>query len=352
VHIYIDESGPFVPTTEPRVSCVAALAIPSAKRDGLFRDFDRLKKEISGSKEELKGSTLTERQTRRVARLLGACDATLELVLIDMGRQRDEETSASKFEQASGITEHLTRDHYKMQVEELLYCQQAMRSVSNQLYVQMRLTIGIVRRGFEIFTNYYAQREPAELGSFEWIVDAKQADRLTPSEALWSTLLLPMMNLTRVAHFGWADYSHMDRFRTSISIQEAPALDGYDLHGVIGEGLSFRDSRDEPGLQLADIAANAVTRAMNWRLASEGWLDFGRLIVARREQTIELAALDDTAGPIIKPSSIAYQPVFGPRLLALQSMAKPMLKIPDGYTEDSAAIIANRNRQPRLRADW
>jgi hypothetical protein len=109
--------------------------------------------------------------------------------------------------------------------------------------------------------------------------------------------------------------------------------------------------KDEPmsgaatGMQLADIAANAVTRAMNWRLESEGWLDFGRLIVAKREETIELAALDDTAGPIIKPSSISYQPVLGPRLPALQSMAKPMLKIPDGYTEDSAAIVANRNRQ-------
>jgi hypothetical protein len=328
MHIYVDESGSFVCTPYSRVCAIAALAVPSTSRDRLFAEFAQFRREVGGADEELKGSTLTERQIARVVAILLSHDAVLDVCAIDMGMERDALTTSFKHEQADALFEHITPQHKATLVSELRQLHEEMIALPNQLFLQMMLTIKLLHRGLETFINYYAQRQPEELAEFSWRVDAKAAD-LTAAERLWRTLILPMMHEDSFGLFGWADYTHMERY--SVRVPPAhpggPARLGWDLRAIVRENLHFVDSRAEIGLQLVDIATNALTRALNGRLEELGWRSLGRLLVARREGTINLISMNDDAS---SPAA-DYRPPFGPRFLRIQSSARPMLLIPPGY---------------------
>lgn len=48
------------------------------------------------------------------------------------------------------------------------------------------------------------------------------------------------------------------------------------------EGRSFPDSKDDPGLQLADIVASTVTKTLNGKLPATVWRLLGRLLLQRQ----------------------------------------------------------------------
>jgi len=329
MHVYIDESGNFISTPHSRISCVAALAIPSARKDALFAAFVRRRQQFSAGVDELKGSTLTEKQVAGVISLLLAHGALLEVCAIDMGIQADAMTEGFKVKQADKILEHVTPNHQPSVVAELNALRTQMLALPNQLFLQVILTVGLTRRSLETFINYHAQRTPNELAEFFWTIDAK-ASSLTPSEKLWSNLVLPMLHEGDLGMFGWADYSHMDQYVMELphAIAGRAASQGFDLRAIVKRNLRFSDSREETGLQLVDIAANAFTRALNGRLAPEGWRQLGKLFVRRAEQTIHLVSLPSSA--MKSPGS--YRPPFAAAFRAMEKCAVPMLKIPKGYS--------------------
>jgi hypothetical protein len=57
VHIYIDESGSFITPATPKqkVSCVAALVVPSSKNDELLRDFAQIRPQWGGRNRRSEG---------------------------------------------------------------------------------------------------------------------------------------------------------------------------------------------------------------------------------------------------------------------------------------------------------
>jgi hypothetical protein len=328
MHVYIDESGNFISTPHSRVSCVAALAIPSARKDALFAAFARRRQQFSAGVDELKGSTLTEKQIAGVISLLLVHGALLEVCAIDMGIQAEAMTEGFKVKQADKILEHVTPKHHPSVVAELEALRTQMLALPNQLFLQVILTVGLTRRSLETFINYHAQRTPNELADFFWTIDAK-ASSLTPSEKLWSSLVLPMLHEGDLGMFGWADYSHMDRYVMEVPhvIAGRPASQGFDLRAIVKRNMRFADSRQEVGLQLVDIVANAFTRALNGRLAEEGWRQLGKLFVRRAEQTIHLVSLPSSA----MHSAGAYHPPFAGTFRAMEKCAVPMLQIPKGY---------------------
>jgi hypothetical protein len=111
MHVYIDESGNFISTPQSRVSCVAALAIPSERKDALFAAFAQRRQQFSAGVDELKGSALTEKQVAGVISLLLAHGALLEVCAIDMGIQSDAMTEGFKAKQADEILAHVTPKH-------------------------------------------------------------------------------------------------------------------------------------------------------------------------------------------------------------------------------------------------
>ncbi len=183
----------------------------------------------------------------------------LEVVTVDMLRQRSGITESFKRHQAEGLLEHVTREHQASLVHELVAFRERMLTMPNQLFVQMILTVALVKRSFETFANYFAQRSPEELGGFTWTVDAK-GDAPTTAERLWSSLILPMMHMEIFQQFGWADYSHLERFSVELPPHTAggPKQTGYDLEAILRDQLAFKNSKEDRPLRVSQDAVGPM----------------------------------------------------------------------------------------------
>ena len=210
-----------------------------------------------------------------------------------------------KERQAANLVANLTADHHPSIVAQLQALAAAIRRMPNQLFLQAFLMIELVLKVLEDSTLYYVQRYLAELGSIAWIIDQKNRT-ITEMEDTWSTLVLPMSE----SHFARkpllslieADYSHFDaRYRIDAKdtetmrhvqwmaevygIPERERPPGLNATLLLSEQKQFADSTSSLGLQLADMLATILRRALNDRLQSPGWENFGRLLIADRSFT-------------------------------------------------------------------
>lgn len=315
MRIFIDEAGNFVVPTNGHslFSLVLGLAIPSSIENDLFQAFLRLRDTWPKKAVEIKGSELDESQTAQVIELVSSYDVFVKFFAIDMATHGDDIVGAFRARQADGITAHLTPEHDPRIVAQLQGLADAIRRMPNQLFLQAFLTIELVLKVIEESTLYYVQRLPKELGSIAWIIDRK--DRaITEMESTWSTLILPMSE----SHFArkplatlkGADYSHFNtRYgidphneemrrhlgwtRGAYGIRDADQPPGLNAGLILSEQREFKDSVGSLGLQLADMLATTLRRALNDRLRYPGWRNFGRLLIADRSTPfLQLGPLD------------------------------------------------------------
>ena len=100
----------------------------------------------------------------------------------------------------------------------------------------------------------------------------------------------------------------------------APGRRGPMLNRILRENIAFPDSRDEPGLQLADAVASAITKAMNGKLPAPVWRLLGPLLLQRSEREPVVRPVIFGTGPAVRASDY-HQYV----LRALTNRCKPML---------------------------
>lgn len=300
------------------VSCVCALTVPASRERALFYDFLRLRDSWPHQDIDLKGRSLDEKQTADVLKLLDSYDVVAEIVGIDMAMHTEMDLLSFKSRQADCITQHLGPEHNADLVQGLRNLQNTWREMSNQLFVQSILqsilTIMLIEEVVQTSTCYFASRLPEELGAFRWRIDAKDK-KITEAERIWNLLMLPIIVTASLSHpflqVEGLDYSHFTRFQVTESTA-APDMrrhvqwlhplsnaddtfGGVDIGLIMKEDLTFRNSKDELGLQLADIVASAFTRAFNRTLREEGWRDLGRLLICKTAGAVRLVQL--RAGP-------------------------------------------------------
>jgi hypothetical protein len=149
---------------------------------------------------------------------------------------------------------------------------------------------------------YYSQRQPKALGSFQWVIDAKDRDRITDWESWWSFVVMPAIQSKSfrnpIGQLVDADYSHFERFETEIPEYLHPHLknpkerSGLDARKILTEQFRF-SSNVEPGLEMVDILTNATRRALTGRLRHEGWKNIPRLMIHRDRHYINLISLQE-----------------------------------------------------------
>jgi len=302
MRIYIDEAGAFVaqPAGQSLYSLVLAVVVPSSIETKLFGEFSGLLASWPHQGTEIKGSKLNESQAAQLVDLVSRYDVVAQFLAVDMELHGDKVVDDRKARQADAVTADLTPEHHPPIAAQIRGLADAMRRMPNQLFMQASLMIELVLRVIEESTLYYVQRLPEELGSIEWIIDRKDR-KITEMEDTWSTLILPMSE----SHFvkkplvclRGADYSHFDaRYgiraddeemnRRIEWTREAYGIQGTD-HGpglnaglLLSEQRHFSDSAGSLGLQLADMLAAILRRALNNRLQPEGWSCIGRLFIA------------------------------------------------------------------------
>jgi hypothetical protein len=308
MRIYIDEAGLFVPPNPPRslFSLVLALIIPTAIENDLFYEFLRLRDTWPNQNIEIKGSSLDESQAAQVVSLVLRYDTLVQFIALDANTHPDPVVEDFKNRQADGVTANITREHHPGPIPHLHQLGESVRAMPNQLFLQAFATWELIIRTIREGTLYFVQRQPQELGDIGWVIDRKDRT-ITEMEETWSTLILPLSEsafarepLTCIDE---EDYSHFNarygfteamadpemlrhsKWLSSVYGKPLETKDwvGTDARRLLTEQRTFQDSRDSLGLQLSDILAAILRRALNDRLQFTGWKDFGGLLVRHQE---------------------------------------------------------------------
>jgi hypothetical protein len=305
MRIYIDEAGNFVVPQNhlSSFSLVLALVIPSTSEAELFYEFLRLRDSWPEQKIEIKGSSLDEHQAAQVINLVTRFDVIAEFIAVDMGTQMAAVINELKNKQADAVTKHLTHEHLPEMVDELKNMSLKIRRMSDQLFVQAFLTIELILRVIQVATLYYVQRLPIELGDITWFIDRKQRT-VTEMEEVWSSLISPVSEHHYAKNpfitLRGFDYSYFhNRYQVQQSDATQSHLEWMDTTYGHGEGLdrdqvddakrilteqqSFVDSLDFLGVQLADLLATILRRALNGHLQQAGWEQFGKVLVKNQK---------------------------------------------------------------------
>jgi hypothetical protein len=304
MRIYIDEAGPFVPPNPPRslFSLVLALIIPTAIEKDLFYEFLCLRDTWPNQNVEIKGSSLDESQAAQVISLLLRYDTLVQFIALDANAHPDPVVEDFKNRQADAVTANITREHHPGPIPHLHQLGEAVRAMPNQLFLQAFATWELIIKAIREGMLYFVQRQPQELGDIGWVIDRKDRT-ITQVEDTWSTLILPLIENAfarePVIRIMGEDYSYFDsrygfteatadpemlrhsRWLSSVYGKPTRVNDsvGVDLNLLLTEQRTFQDSRDSLGLQLSDMLAAILRRALNDRLQFPGWKDFGGLLV-------------------------------------------------------------------------
>ena len=298
MHIFIDESGAFIPPPagRPKVSAVIAMVVPSELREELCRRFGELRDSWGRGDDEVKGSAATASEVSQVIDLLRGYDTVFaEGCIIDTGKHTAEEVRALRESQADMVEAAVTPQHHPTLRDEVAALAERIRRLPEQLLLQMFPMILTIERVIRSAVIFYALRMPRELGEFHWVVDAKD-QKVTDFEDLWTTLMTPFLHSiflrTPVDLIETGDYSHYGRFNADVESLPSqlntmlkPEGDPTptDLKLVMRESFEFHSSRHDNCLQIVDILASALTRALNESLGYDGWGDLGRLFIRRRD---------------------------------------------------------------------
>lgn len=331
--IFIDESGTF---SNPQgkanvISCIGSLSVPETCIDRLFSKFQELKRSW-GVEGEIKGSQLTEEQADQLVGLCIGFDITLKIVATDLGLMTDSDIRNHKLGQAEKLRVSDNEVHPNM-VPVWNGLANRIAALSDQLYAQSFFMTLLLDKVFRETTLYYCQRDAQCLGSFVWMIDAKDKN-LTEYEKLWSTVCMPFLQtmsveepLVQIREGDYSAFSKFERERERPPEYLAAHLNSekrdrpfyfIDIKQLLAS-LTFSDSKKEIGLQLVDLLTTIVRRSLSLTLKIQGWENIGKLMiqVKKGENVVLFAALGGGSekattpyGKIITHYNQTARPVF------------------------------------------
>lgn len=295
MHIFIDESGSFtVPrgAPAPSLSCVGAVMLPSDDVEEITAEFLHLSEPWSPPGQEVKGRALGEVEIDAFLAFLARRRCLVHAVAIDLGLHDPTDAAGHREAQADRMTANLTEEHHPSLRGEVAGLANEIRALSDPNYVQFvaytQLIDGVMRAAM----MYVAQRRPSDLGTFDWTLDAK-SQPISRMETLWRAVVLPFLQSKSLRDplpsLDWCDYSALEPFlhdlddETGYVVGPAPRVQDrtsrpLNLRKVLDQ-LRFSSSADVVGLQMADIAVNAVRRTLSGNLGPAGWRKLGNVLV-------------------------------------------------------------------------
>ena len=299
MHIFIDESGVFVPSpTRLGISLVGALVIPESRIANVVRKYKVIRARLPKERGEVKGRLLAEAEVSEIVDLLRRNECLLEVVGIDLNMHSDADIQAHKLDLARAMMTGVTPAHHPNVHNWVHGLADRIKALPNQLYVQSTVMIELARHTIEHAVNYYAQRRPQEMAAFHWVIDGKDKLRTTEAERLWTDIVMPLLMAKSVEEptgfFEGGDYRHFKRFDSEspdwLPTPKGAANTTTDIKLLMMEHFRY-SSECEPGLELVDIVVSATRRALVGSLKIAGWKDLPTLMIHRRQHYIHLVSL-------------------------------------------------------------
>ncbi len=305
MNIYIDEAGIFVKPEQNKcaVSTVGALILPENKTTIIFSKFEALKNKWGYKGKEIKGSELNESQVNSVIKMLEKYNIMFEVVAIDMNIQNNDRITAHKLDRAQKMISCITDEFSKILINNLHKIKEEIESLPNQLYVQVSITIELLIQVFQKTMLNYSLRKPKELEFFKWIVDAKDLN-ITTSEKIWKTLILPLTQSRSLDKpllmIKEGDYKYFFKNRKSGDIPnylnnhigDKDPNDFFEINSVFSD-IKFENSKNNTGVQIADILTTSIRRSMNGKLGKSCWKNFCDIIIMGENQSIKLINMSE-----------------------------------------------------------
>jgi hypothetical protein len=271
VAIFIDESGQF--TSSTRFSAIAALTLPHNRLRRTRHKLQFLTESWPKIDGELKGRQLSTRHIEALVDVLFRQHAILHCIVTSVGADDDVELKAHKDQQCEMMTRNLTSEHHPELVAQVRALRQTLENMPIQLYTQFVSQTHLLCAVIEDVPIYYSQRQPRELGLFEWFVDAKDKN-VTAQENWWRTTLGPMIqSRSRRQPFGRVDddsafnYTYFDKAYDlevdAPSPSGARRAIGTDIGKLVTKRLSFINSKSDILIQAADVLVRSTRRVLS-----------------------------------------------------------------------------------------
>jgi uncharacterized protein DUF3800 len=300
MRIFIDEAGRFI--SGDGISLACALTIPHRSVGPCQREMLALSSDWPRQDGELKSAGLEPKHLSTLVDLLYRHDSLLHVVATDAAKD-PASVARHQAEQASGITKHLTNQHLQSLIDDVWALRRSLEKMPAQLYIQCVTMLDLIWIVAEEASLYFAQRRPRELAKFQWTVDAKDPLRITSQENWWRNVIGPMGEArSRRKPFAFVDdksfnYEYFDR---SFSMKKdmwhpdgsRTLVDGFNIKKLITDNVSFVDSRSELFIQVTDVLAGFMRRALQGQNAEPEVLrTLGRLTIPKRKQSVRLISL-------------------------------------------------------------
>lgn len=309
MNVFIDESGSFVSAAKPDSWCVVvAVAAPEPAR----KQFEAALAQIRSGRttREVKLHELTEEQYSRFVNALVASGAVLFAVATDSSLNQQPVVRAHQRSQVESIRANIPRMQYETGRYGLSALADQLESLPEQLYVQLVCQVRLLHTVTSRSISYFAQLQPSTLREIRWRIDQKNSvkptfektfERLAPALLQTCSFGDPML---MVRGF---DYSHMKQYEFAEGeyptyLQEdygLPPVDGFNLQKLIRRNLKFEDSKNNDGVQVADLLATGLRRCLRGRYPVESEVVRGlaqlTLQNERGRLPIELISFGDSA---------------------------------------------------------
>lgn len=315
LNIFVDESGTFRTSPHPDSWCtVVAYVSPEIDRAPLERLVGQLRIDCAGGKEAKLNDVSEDRYARflsDLSRLHGIAFA----VAIDAHLHTDAALQTHRDGQAGKVLENIDMMLYPQGRQAVQDLSDAIRCLPVQLYTQLVCQVELLHKVITRAITYFAQRYPATLSSLRWRVDRKDTIPTAYENAF--RIILPGLLQTKSARdpmlmLKGANYEFFKRFEFASGevprfLKEDYGLDyGDDVADVgkmVRDDFQLVDSNDVAGVQVADLLASGLRRAMRCnfddpaRIAS--LLGANMLQEAHRAQPVRLIALGNGNEPIV-----------------------------------------------------
>ena len=290
--ILVDESGTFARSAKRHsLSVVAALVVPEGVWPRILSKYSRLRRSLPKSAAgEVKGSLLSEAQFEAVASVLRRSGVLAFAVVVDSSVYTEDDFLAHRQGFADSLIRGLPPDANPILIENVHAHAASVLAMNEQLYTQAQTMLRLAKSVVAFSIPYYSLRQPKALGAFDWTIDAKDLV-ITDWETLWRSLAAPLLQTFSINDpLGLpegGDFRYLSRFFMETPDYLEPHFPehvtsrrGINLTKIFFDSFRF-SSETEPGLELADLLANGIRRALVGHLQPSGWEQFAAMMIPR-----------------------------------------------------------------------
>jgi hypothetical protein len=268
MHLYFDESGDFAFADQRFDAYVqAALICPDSFVDKIEHYVHNAKRELGV--DELHAAELPDEQLIEICRFLDGGPLSLVAQVTDTRVMTDAQITEHRQEQAALLERNL--EQYKQadgkwEGAEAWYMRHIKRAalasrINNSEYVQSDLFVNLIHAAlFKSIVRYLDDAWRDDLVEFHLILDGKLPGKLAAGEKELNVLLMPRLGSNDnefVIPTTWYDepvHPFVSKFGTDSG--------KLSLNRIFERGLRFEESHTHAGLQLVDVVAYVVRKAI------------------------------------------------------------------------------------------